>query len=534
MLDVRAPITVGGADFGQVELGLSTAALESTFGDALTWMVGIALSEMGLVALLGLALGHYLTRQLVRLNHGAEKVAGGEFGHQIPVVGRDELAETARSFNAMSTALADYAAIAEKARQEAEAGRALAESTLQDALDSMGDAVLVVDQSGKVLLANCSYRVLYGFGDEVPSTVRAAFEREATLADQDRADYVATRLAWLDDAGRHPRWEAKLSSGRHLLIAQHPMSKGGRVIVQTDVSELYEALEENRQLHLELVQRQRTEAMNTLAGGVAHEINTPVQIIADNAQFVAESIGEIFALVDKAAASENANTSTIAADLQALDWADLREEIPLSLADLSEGTTRVRDLVTTFKQLAAPGGEVAKPSNLEEAVQSVVEATRSTWQSHASLEVEVAENMPLVPCQVGQIKQVLHHLLVNAAHAIEDKGSDAPGLIAIRLGFDDTDAVVEICDNGCGIPDADLERIYDVMFTTKAPGRGTGQGLALCQTIICRAHGGRLSVDSTVGQATCFKIMLPLEASISLTPPLLETGDPEISETVLS
>lgn len=527
-LDVQAPITVGETNFGRVELGISTDRLETTFADALKWMVGIALSEMGLVALLGLALGHYLTHQLTRLNRGAEKVAGGEFGYQIPVIGRDELAATAQCFNSMSTSLAKYAAIAEKARLDAEAGRAMAESTLKDALDSMGDAVLVADASGQIILANASYRTLYGIGDQTPATVEAAFAQEALLNDQDQAGYVVTRLTWLEDLGQHPRWEARLTNGRHLLISQHAMTKGGVVIVQTDVSELYQALEENRQLHLELVQRQRTEAMNTLAGGVAHEINTPAQIIADNARFVAEAIGEVFAVIDTIAATDSPNAEDIAAKLGAVDWADLRLEIPESLADLADGTARVGDLVSTFKQLAAPGGEIASPADLVEAVQSVVEAVRPTWQRFAELEVEVAEAMPLVPCQIGQIKQVVHHLLVNAAHAIEDKGGEGPGLITVRLDHDQAEAMIEVCDNGCGIPLADLERIYDVMFTTKEPGRGTGQGLALCQTIVGRGHGGRIMVDSTVGHATCFKVMLPLTPPISSDEPLVEpeSADP--------
>ena len=140
-LDVSAPITVAGSDFGQVEIGLSTAALDSTFGDALVWMVGIALSEMILVALLGLALGHYLTRQLMMLKRGAKQVASGDLGYQIPIEGQDELAETANSFNSMSTALARYAEMAEDARRRAEEGRDFAESTLRDALDSMRDHV---------------------------------------------------------------------------------------------------------------------------------------------------------------------------------------------------------------------------------------------------------------------------------------------------------------------------------------------------------------------------------------------------------
>jgi nitrogen fixation/metabolism regulation signal transduction histidine kinase len=78
------------------------------------------------------------------LRRGAKKVAAGDFGHQIPINGRDELADAAASFNSMSEALARCAENADEARRKAEAGREFAESTLQDALDSMRDSVLVL------------------------------------------------------------------------------------------------------------------------------------------------------------------------------------------------------------------------------------------------------------------------------------------------------------------------------------------------------------------------------------------------------
>jgi len=318
-LDVSAPITFAGSTFGQVELGLSTATLDSTFGDALTWMVGIALTEMVLVALLGLALGHYLTRQLMMLKGGAKQVASGDFGYQIPIEGKDELADTAESFNSMSTALARYASIAEAARLKAEEGRELAESTLKNALDSMRDYVLVIDNEGKIVLANRSYQALYCAGI-APSHAKDAFTAEAIRNEGQAEDYVTSRLRKLGVSQSEPRWEAKLVDGRHLLITQQPMSTGGAVIVQTDISELYQALEENRQLQRELVQRQKFEAIGTLAGGLAHEINTPVQIIADNAAFIAENISEIVPLVDELS-DDSLDRAKIAERLEAIDWA---------------------------------------------------------------------------------------------------------------------------------------------------------------------------------------------------------------------
>jgi len=519
-LDVSAPITFAGSTFGQVELGLSTATLDSTFGDALTWMVGIALTEMVLVALLGLALGHYLTRQLMMLKGGAKQVASGDFGYQIPIEGKDELADTAESFNSMSTALARYASIAEAARLKAEEGRELAESTLKNALDSMRDYVLVIDNEGKIVLANRSYQALYCAGI-APSHAKDAFTAEAIRNEGQAEDYVTSRLRKLGVSQSEPRWEAKLVDGRHLLITQQPMSIGGAVIVQTDISELYQALEENRQLQRELVQRQKFEAIGTLAGGLAHEINTPVQIIADNAAFIAENISEIVPLVDELS-DDSLDRAKIAERLEAIDWAFVKDEIPRSLADMIDGTSRVRDLIQTFKQLSKPDGTAVSLVDLADVVQSAIDDTRSTWSSIAEIRTDIPGNMPPVPCQIDQIRQILSHLIINAAHAIEDQDTDEQGVISIRLAHDRGNTLIEIGDNGCGIPKEHLDRIYDVLFTTKEPGRGSGQGLALAHMFITRGHNGQINVTSEQGKGTCFKISLPLAGGKGMEPLLQE------------
>jgi signal transduction histidine kinase len=511
-LDVSAPITVAGSDFGRVELGLSTEVLHSTFGSALIWMVSIALFEMALVALLGLALGHYLTRQLMMLKQGAKQVASGDFGYQLPITGQDELAETAQSFNAMSGSLARFARIADEARQKAEAGRELAESTLKDALDSMRDHVLVVGPDGDVLLANRSYRALYAPDSDL-SQADAAFAAEASKNGQTEKTFVARRLQRLADPLGHPRWEAELGDGRRLLIAQHPMSTGGVVLVQTDISELYQALEENKQLQKELIQRQKSEAVGTLAGGLAHEINTPVQIIADNASFVAEAIGEVVQMIDDLSGGDRIDKAALAERLDAIDWAYVKDEIPNALSDLAEGTHRVRDLIATFRQFAKPDGTTVSAVDIADLLKTTIDETENVWQPVAAVDIDIPDDMPPVPCQADQIKQVLRHLIINAAHAVEDQEREETGRIAARIRHDREQVRIEIEDNGCGIKAEHLDRIYDVLFTTKAPGRGTGQGLALSHVIVTRGHQGRILVDSTPGLGTCFTILLPIQRS---------------------
>jgi signal transduction histidine kinase len=115
-------------------------------------------------------------------------------------------------------------------------------------------------------------------------------------------------------------------------------------------------------------------------------------------------------------------------------------------------------------------------------------------------------------CRVGEINQVVLNIIVNAAHAIEDSfnGTDERGCITIRTSVDGDAAVIEIQDDGCGIPAAILDKIYDPFFTTKEIGKGSGQGLAIARSVIVEKHHGRLDVASTPGAGTTFIIRLPI------------------------
>ena len=118
-----------------------------------------------------------------------------------------------------------------------------------------------------------------------------------------------------------------------------------------------------------------------------------------------------------------------------------------------------------------------------------------------------------MPCALGSLNQVFLNILVNAAHAIGDKhaGTGDKGHISIRTFAGPAHAIIEIQDDGGGIPAAIRDRIFDRFFTTKAVGKGTGQGLAIAQNVIVGKHQGELEVDSVEGVGTTFRIKLPYE-----------------------
>jgi len=114
-------------------------------------------------------------------------------------------------------------------------------------------------------------------------------------------------------------------------------------------------------------------------------------------------------------------------------------------------------------------------------------------------------------CYVGDINQVVLNLVVNAAHAISAAGADR-GTVTVSTRVDGEHVVISVADTGTGMPPEVAERVFEPFFTTKEVGKGTGQGLALCWSLVVDRHGGTISLESEPGVGTTFHIRLPIQA----------------------
>ena len=129
------------------------------------------------------------------------------------------------------------------------------------------------------------------------------------------------------------------------------------------------------------------------------------------------------------------------------------------------------------------------------------------------METDFDANLPAVPCFRAELNQVILNMIVNAAHAIAEANANASaerGIIRIHTYHEDNWAKIRISDTGAGIPPEIRHKIFDLFFTTKEPGKGTGQGLAISHTVIVEKHKGTLDLESQEGQGTTFIIGLPL------------------------
>ena len=511
-LDVAAPIATAGQNFGQVEIGLSTGVVEELIAASAKRLAGLAATGITLVAIFGYILGTYLSKQLEKLRRAARRVANGDFGSEMEVVGKDELADTAKSFNTMSRALAQYAREAEEARKKAEAGRAYAETVLDDAMNSMPQSIVVLDQLLQIEFANKGASALYPMCRQELQTgmaVECFLQKAISSWDLDETDTSETAFNTRFErlkARAHETWQSRTPEGRVLLHLQRPMSNGGMVLVDTDITELYDALEKNQKLELELISAQKLEALGTLACGIAHEINTPIQYINSNVQFLQQSFDEIVGFI--AEQSQNADPALSEA-LERLDWEFLQEELPNALRESLEGVATVARIVGSVKAFSHPDGEEKTPYDLNELIENAVQVSTSQWKHVAEVSFSPLEGARQVPCYPGDLGQVLINLIVNSADAIGEEKREGLGHIAISITQTKEETTLTLTDDGPGIPEAIRERVFDMFFTTKEVGKGTGQGLAIARSVIEDRHKGKLILEKTKGRGASFKIMLP-------------------------
>jgi len=275
-------------------------------------------------------------------------------------------------------------------------------------------------------------------------------------------------------------------------------------------------------LEHDLVQAQKLESIGHLAAGIAHEINTPTQFVGDNVRFLSDSFSDLAAVLDRhRALLLAAKSGTCAPDLieaceaeaRRVDLDYLREEVPKAIAQSSEGVTRIATIVRAMKEFAHPGSDEKACVDLNKAIESTVTVARNEWKYIADLTTDLAPDLPLVPCLLGQFNQVILNLIVNATHAIDDvvKGTGTKGTISITTRSVDGWAEVRITDSGIGIPEDIRRKIFDPFFTTKEVGKGTGQGLAIAHSVIVEKHHGTITLESEVGRGATFIVRLPLD-----------------------
>ena len=292
--------------------------------------------------------------------------------------------------------------------------------------------------------------------------------------------------------------------------------------LEKNIVEISERETERKKLTNQLHIAEKMQAIGTMAAGVAHEINTPIQFIGDNTLFVKDSLEDLLnlilqykeILIKYQSCAEIDLTKQISIIDEDADLEFLTEEIPKALEQTNDGVKHVANIVRAMKDFSHINiDEKKQQEDIIQAIKTTLVITKNVWHFVADVEEHHDTTLPLAYCFIGEIKQVLLNLVVNAAQAIvafqDETGDSTKGIITITTSYDDKNIQVAIADSGSGIDDSNKDKIFDPFFTTKEVGEGTGQGLSMVYQIIVDKNGGDIWFESEKGVGTTFYFTLP-------------------------
>ena len=272
-----------------------------------------------------------------------------------------------------------------------------------------------------------------------------------------------------------------------------------------------------KELERRLSIAQKLEAIGNLSAGIAHEINTPIQYLADNLIFLSESFEQMSSAINKhkeiCQLYSNPKCEETSLFWKNIDMDYLLKEIPSALTQSMDGVERITRIVQAMKRFSHPGTDSKQMADINLALDNTVTVCKNEWKYNSDVVFDLQDDLPQIPCFINDLSQAFLNIVVNAAHSITSKmqGSSEKGKITIRTSFVYPWIIIEIEDTGEGIPDEILPRIFDPFFTTKEVGLGTGQGLTLCYSIITEKHGGTIEFSSELGIGAKCTIKLPSE-----------------------
>ena len=277
-------------------------------------------------------------------------------------------------------------------------------------------------------------------------------------------------------------------------------------------SGIIQDISERKALESQLIQSQKLESIGQLAAGIAHEINTPIQYVGDNLRALLDNFEDLFALIkiyreqtDDRIGERREQTRQAE---EKLDLAYILEDTPNAIQQAIEGTDRVTEIVRAMKDFSHLDRSKISTIDISQAIENTLTVARNEYKYIADVTTDFAE-LPAVQCFASDLNQVFLNLIVNAAHAIADKGNDR-GQITVKTRSVNNQVEVAITDTGAGIPKEIEHRIFDPFFTTKEVGRGTGQGLSIAHQII-RKHSGSISFETEIGVGTTFLVQIPTQ-----------------------
>ncbi|MEG4089950.1 PAS domain S-box protein [Microcoleus sp. Pol12B4] len=288
--------------------------------------------------------------------------------------------------------------------------------------------------------------------------------------------------------------------------------------------DLESALLELRSTQTQLIQTEKMSSLGQLVAGIAHEINNPVNFIHANIDYLNEYTKQLLDLVTIYEHEYPEPNSKILAHIEEIELGFMAEDLRKIMGSMQVGSERIRQIVLSLRNFSRLDESAMKPVDIHAGIESTLLILQHRLKSRDGRpEIEVIKEfgkLPLVECYASQLNQVFMNIIANGIDAIEERyhqlsvpqSETKSGRIAISTGVTPQKTLrVEISDNGTGIRDEIVDRIFNPFFTTKAVGKGTGLGMSIAHSIVVEKHKGKIDCISSIGCGTTFKIEIPID-----------------------
>ena len=252
--------------------------------------------------------------------------------------------------------------------------------------------------------------------------------------------------------------------------------------------ELENACRELKDKQAQLIHQEKLASIGQLSAGIAHEINNPAGCVKSNLQTLADYMHKLPQLL------------TTGDDK--LDY--VLADIPELISETSQSIDRIIDIAQGLNSFSPMDREQRGLVDINSCIERAVKLVATEVPAGAVIEMSLSD-LPVIAGREGNIIQVLVNILLNACHAVS-----SDGLIVIGSEVRNGHVVIVVDDNGMGMDENTLNRLFDPFYTTKTVGKGTGLGLSISAGLI-RSHGGTVAVRSLPGEGACFTITLPLD-----------------------